>query len=193
MKKSVILTAATVAALSSFPALSQAEAFNTQENLFASLHLGNTDYDSRGDGTTGFRARMGLNVTSLIPQLPERFSAAAEAHYTLYGQETNEYQVFFSKVEEKLTFSGMGLGGRLGFDATDKIRVYGNVGLERLAVDYDVEIDGESFSEEELDSSIELYYGFGARYTLDKTFGLQAEYKSVDEVSFLSVGLSFDY
>lgn len=170
----------------------KASKFVFKDNLFASVHLGNTEYDG-GDGTTGFRGRMGLDLTSMVKVPDERITLAAEVHYSLYGQETNEYEVFFSKVEEKTSLSGIGLGGRVGFDVTDDIRVYGYTGFERLAAEYEVEIDGTSFSEEETDSSIELYYGFGARYKINEKFGAQAEYKSVDELSFMSIGVSFDY
>lgn len=192
MKTQSIINTTTALALSVASFMSAAETFSVKDNLFASIHMGSTEYDTGGDGTTGFRARMGLDLSTLAA-MPEKVSVAAEVHYTLYGQESDEYETFFGTIEEKVTFSGMGIGGRAGYDVNDAVRVYGFSGFERLSVDYEVSFEGESFGDEELDSSTELYYGFGARYAFDKKFGVQAEYKTIDEVNFTSIGLSFDY
>lgn len=160
---------------------------------YAAAYIGSTSYHGRGDDTIGIGASAGLDISSFIKQLPEHVTLTLEGSYTLYGQETYEYDYGFAEVKEKTTFDGMAIGTRIGYDLNEKIRLFAMTGLEYLQADYTIEINGEEAGSEDIGSSTDLYYGIGARYLLDKEFGLIAQYKDVDEISFMSIGLSMNY
>lgn len=187
-----IALSAAIATLALSSSTSLAGSIDT-DMAYAAAYIGSTSYHGRGDDTMGIGASVGLDLSTFVQQLPEHVSLTLEGSYTLYGQDTYEYDYGFAEVEEKLTFDGISVGTRIGYDLNEKVRLFAMTGVEYLHADYTIEINGEHAGTEDVGSSTDLYYGFGARYKLDKQFGIIGQFKDVDEISYMSIGVSMNY
>ncbi|WP_420589059.1 outer membrane beta-barrel protein [Bacterioplanoides sp.] len=164
--------------------------------IYLNAAMGTTSYDSNADNTFGLKAQAGydLSTVAAFKALPERLKISAEGSYTIYGKESKDLP---GNSELSTTLHGIGVGARLGYQLTSNTTVYGISGMELMRSEAKLEVNGKEVSSAKSDIKNNIYFGAGAQYVLDNFKGsdvaIAAEYKLVDNISFLSAGISFGY
>jgi len=159
-------------ALAAAPAVGMA-----QSPWYAGVHVGQSDIDELDEKDTAFRILGGYQINQ---------NFAAELAYTDFGKVTIAP---FSLKANAIELVGVG-----SWPVADRFSIYGKLGMFRG----EGKLTGGGLNEKE--DSIEVTYGFGARYDVTPTVGARLEWQNytdvgdgATDVSVLSVGVVFKF
>lgn len=160
-----------------------ASAMSSAEGLYSSINIGQSDLGNDYDKSTSWSIATGYEITP---------NFAAEIAYQSLGSADASRNLM---EDGELEMEGFGFSLVGAFPVADQVDIFGKVGV--LA--WDAEFtgtteDGNRFKEEEDDSDLTL--GFGAKYKIDETFAVKAEYQRIDgdeAIHTYSVGASIHF
>ena len=163
-----------------------------QKNFYVFGALGNTNSDVAlgglnrvDDGASSYALGAGYSFTRNI---------SLEAAYTDFSSHDGEtdcppgFTCLVIPVSSKANMTGLSLSVIGSFPVTEKLDVYGKLGL----TGWDVEFDGISAAFD--DSGEDLHYGLGLRWAIDDDWKAFAEFRKADlDLDTFSIGIRYDF
>lgn len=182
MKKIICALALATLSVSSFAA----GPANNDGAYYGGISIGNSEYDIDGDVPAGVRLDDSDTAFKLFGGAKINHIFSAEAHYANLGKA----KATGGGLNGSVTTHSFGVAGVAGFQVNNVVRPFAKIGLHY----FDDKAKGNAFEE---DSGIDLFYGAGVEFALDKKLSARVEFEKYDldssSANVISAGISYKF